>query len=170
LQAVDWQIVIKKYGQSVWQTAYRLLDNHTDASDCFQETFICALEVCRTQKILNMQALLVRIVTTRAIDRLRQRYASRKHISDDTSFEVVKSKGPSPDKAMINQEMAAHLRKAIAQLPSHEAEVVCLKYFGTMNYNQIAKELGMNANTVGVLLNRARNRLRLMLNLEPEDI
>ncbi|MBA7711503.1 hypothetical protein ES703_120469 [subsurface metagenome] len=64
---IDWQMVVKKHGPAVWQTAYRLLGNHADTADCFQETFICALELSRRQRVRSFPALLVRSATTRAI-------------------------------------------------------------------------------------------------------
>ena len=69
----DWQTIVTEYGPLVWRTAYRLLANHADAADCFQETFLAALELSRRQPVRNMSGLLVRLATTRAIDRLRQR-------------------------------------------------------------------------------------------------
>ncbi len=67
MQVIDWQMIVKKHGPAVWQTAYRLLGNNTDAADCFQETFVSALEVSRRQRVRNFSALLVRLATTRAI-------------------------------------------------------------------------------------------------------
>lgn len=69
---IDWQIIIKEHGPVVWQTAYRLLGNHADAADCFQETFVSALEFCQHQRVRNFSALLARLATTRAIDQLRR--------------------------------------------------------------------------------------------------
>ena len=67
MQVIDWQMIVKKHGPAVWQTAYRLLGNHADAADCFQETFVSALKVSRKQRVRNFPALLVRPVTTQAI-------------------------------------------------------------------------------------------------------
>ena len=64
---IDWQMIVKKHGPAVWQTAYRLLGNHTDTADCFQETFISALEVAQRQCARNFPALLVWLATARAI-------------------------------------------------------------------------------------------------------
>ncbi len=67
MQVIDWQMVVKKHGPAAWQTAYRLLGNHADTADCFQETFICALELSRRQRGRSFPALLVRSAATRAI-------------------------------------------------------------------------------------------------------
>ena len=61
LQVINWQRIIDKHGAIVWQTAYRLLGNHADAADCFQETFICALEISKIQRVRHFPALLTRL-------------------------------------------------------------------------------------------------------------
>ena len=73
MQVIDWQGIVKKHGPLIWQTAYRLLGNHADAADCFQETFVSALQFSRRQRVRNFSALLAWLATARAIDRLRQR-------------------------------------------------------------------------------------------------
>ena len=54
MQVLNWQDIIEKHGESVWKTSYRLLGNHQDAADCFQETFMAALEISTRQKIKNL--------------------------------------------------------------------------------------------------------------------
>jgi RNA polymerase sigma-70 factor (ECF subfamily) len=157
LQAYDWQVVVREYGPLVWQTAYRLLANHADAADCFQETFLTALEMSRRQDVRNLPGLLVRLATTRAIDRLRQK--SRRQRT-----EACES-GPQPDGVdpldqLEARDLAERLRGAIGQLPAQEARVFCLRYLGEMSYRQIARELQIGINVVGVSLHRAKARLR----------
>ncbi len=157
---IDWQIVIEKHGPAVWQTAYRLLSNRTDAADCFQETFVCALEISRRQRIRNFSALLRRLATTRAIDRLRRRFR-QPHCSDASAdWAAVPSNNPGPAQMAQQQELIARLRESLTQLPSQEAQVFCLRYLNDMSYRQIAKALGIKTNAAGVLLHRARAKLR----------
>ena len=47
----DWPAIVRRHGPTVWRTAYRLLNDHADAADCFQETFLSALEMSRRQKV-----------------------------------------------------------------------------------------------------------------------
>jgi len=158
LQVIDWQIIIKEHGSTVWNTAYRLLGNSADAADCFQETFICALKVCESQKVRNFSALLTRLATTRAIDQLRRRF--RREQKSLILDEGYVSSGLDPAKCAQQQELAARLQKALAQLPLQEAQVFCLRYLNDMSYRRIAKELNIKTNAVGVLLHRAREKLR----------
>ena len=41
---VDWDGIIDREGPAVWRTVCRLLTHRADAEECFQETFLAALE------------------------------------------------------------------------------------------------------------------------------
>jgi len=160
LQVVDWQMIIKKHGPAVWQTAYRLLGNHADAADCYQETFICALEFSQRQRVHNFSALLARLATARAIDQLRRRFRQSRFNAEPAELVAMPSANPDPTQQMQQQELTAKLRESLTQLPPQEAQVFCLRYLNDMSYKQIAKELSIKPNTAGVLLHRARAKLR----------
>ena len=160
MQVIDWHKIIKKHGPSVWKTTYRLLGDYTDAADCFQETFICALEVSRRQHVRNFSALLVRLATLRAIDRLRRRFSSQQVRIDAADLAAVSNKNPGPAQEAQNQELAERLRKSLSELPEQQAQAFCLRYLNDMSYRQIDKELGIKKSATGVLLHRARRKLR----------
>ena len=166
MQVIDWQIIIEKHGPAVWQTAYRLLGNRTDAADCFQETFICALELSRRQRIRNFSALLTRLATTRAIDRLRRRFR-RSHC--ETVSTAVPSTNPGPAQMAQQQELIARLRESLTQLPPQEAQVFCMRCLNDMSYRQIAKALDIKTGAAGVLLHRARAKLRKSFGVSPKE-
>lgn len=168
MQVIDWQIIVEKHGLAVWQTAYRLLGNRTDAADCFQETFICALEISQRQRIRNFSALLTRLATTRAIDQLRRRLRQSHCSTASADRSAVPSENPGPAQMAQQQELAARLRESLTQLPPQEAQVFCLRYLNDMSYRQIAKALGIKTNAAGVLLHRARAKLRKSFELSPK--
>jgi RNA polymerase sigma-70 factor (ECF subfamily) len=169
LQVVDWQVIIKKHGQSVWQTSYRLLGNHTDAADCFQETFVSALEFCRRQRVRNFSALLTRLATARAIDQLRRRFRRSRCEAEPADWSALHSANPSPAQQVQNKELTDRLRKLLCNLPPQEAQAFCLRYLNDMTYRQIANELGIKANAAGVLLHRARAKLRESFELSMKE-
>jgi len=170
LQVHDWQVVVNDHGPAVWQTAYRLLGNHADAADCFQEAFVGALEISRRQEVRNIAGLLVQLATTRAIDRLRQKNRRQCRQADAPASEEVLSRDAGPLDRAQTGELADHLRQAIGHLPPQEAKVFCLRHLSEMSYRQIARELNVNISVVGVSLYRARARLREALaEIRPED-
>lgn len=161
MQVIDWQKIVTKHGPAVWQTARRLLGNDADAADCFQETFIGALEVSRRQPVRSFSALLIRLATVRAIDQLRHRYADSTH--GTTQLTAVPTDDPRPEQQAAASELAQQLRKALAHIPPQEAQVFCLRHLNDMSYRQIAKELGIKTNAAGVMLHRAKTKLRELL-------
>lgn len=167
LQAQDWQTIVTEYGPLVWRTAYRLLANHADTADCFQDTFLAALEVSRRQPVRNVSGLLVRLATTRAIDRLRQRARQERRPTEESEGEPIGSGDPGAE--VEAQELVRQLRVAVGQLPAQEAQVFCLRYLNEMSYRQIARELSIGINVVGVALYRAKARLREALGAAQGD-
>ena len=156
----DWNIIIRDHGPAVWQTAYRLLGNHEDAADCFQETFVSALGFCRRQRVRNFSALLVRLATARAIDQLRRRFRQTQSKTDFIDCPIVDSEQACPEQQAEKKELLEKVRQSLSELPSQEAQVFCLRYLNDMSYREIAKQLGITTNSVGVLLHRTRARLR----------
>jgi len=163
----DWQTIVTECGPLVWRTAYRLLGNHADAADCFQEAFLAALELSRRQSVRNMPGLLVRLATTRAIDRLRQRLRQEQWRTEDPDGDGTGSSSPAD--LVQAEELVGQLREAIGELPVQEAKVFCLRYLSDMSYRQIASQLGIGINVVGVALYRAKARLREALGASQMD-
>ena len=167
LQVHDWQTIVAEHGPLVWRTAYRLLGNQADTADCFQETFLAALELSRRQPVRNVSGLLVRLATTRAIDRLRQRGRQDRPMDGGSSGETCGVGDPAGQAQ--DQELVGQLREAIGCLPEQEAKVFCLRYLNEMSYRQIARELSIGTNAVGVALFRAKAKLREALGAAPAD-
>ena len=166
---IDWQAIIEEHGPAVWQTAYRLLGNHADAADCFQETLVSALNVSRRQRVRSFSALLTRLATARAIDQLRRRFhrSDCSRSPDDAS--AVEDEAPCPAEQAQQRELADRVRQLLHQLPAQEAEAFCLRYLNDMSYQEIAGALGISTNAAGVLLHRAKARLRELFELSAKE-
>jgi RNA polymerase sigma-70 factor (ECF subfamily) len=163
-QVQDWQTIIDKHGPMVWKTAYRLLADYHDAQDCFQETFVSALQLWEKEPVRNLPGLLLKIASSRAIDRLRDRY--RRGNSSGLEFEAITSTDAGPDEQAHAAETAEQLRRALAQVPPQEAEIFCLRCLNDLSYRQIAKLMGIERSNVGVTLYRTKQRLREILERE----
>ncbi len=69
----------------------------------------------------------------------------------------------NPRQAAIHRQHAELLREAVRSLPQREAQVFVMRHFEDFPYEQIAEHLDMNSSTVGVVLHRAKERLRKFL-------
>jgi RNA polymerase sigma-70 factor (ECF subfamily) len=163
LRMKDWEQIVADHGQTVWRTAYRLVSNEQDASDCMQETFISAMRFSRRQTVRNWRALLIRLATTRALDCLRSRKRETDRRVDGIEFGILAGRPESPTQSLECRELRDRLYDAIAQLPTQQAHVFTLRCLSDMAYKDIADQLGMERANVGPTLHRARAKLRVML-------
>ena len=156
----DWPHIVEQYGPLVWRTAYRLLNQDADAADCFQRTFLAALEFSRKEAVRSWPALLQRLATARAIERIRERSRNASRFEPLPPGPLVDGKAMEPGQAAATSELAEDLRLALAELDPRQAEVFCLACLEELSYAEIAAQLSVTVNHVGVLLNRARASLR----------
>ena len=163
---MDWNTIVNENRQRVWRTAYRLLGNDAEAADCFQETFISALKVAQRQVVRNWPAMLHCLATTRALDRLRQRKRQKGRFETIPEWSAVNSNQPEPDQYAQAAELSDSLRQALTKLPEKQAQVFCLRFLDDLSYRQIAQQMDMKTDVVGVLLQRARAKLRDLLATE----
>lgn len=146
----------------MWQAAYRLVNNHEDASDCYQEAFINALNISKTQEIGNFKALLIKLATARALDRLRRKK------THNNILENFKNKKPDyskdcPSAILENFELSQVILEAIKKLKKKEAQIFCMRHLDDLSYNEIAEVMNIKQNMVGVILHRTRNHLKKIL-------
>jgi RNA polymerase sigma-70 factor (ECF subfamily) len=163
----DWSQIVHEHGPMVWRTIDRLLAHEADTADCFQRTFIAALELSHREPIRHWPAALKRVATHRALEQLRKRIReSGKCVAiADPAAIVSKLDGEhsEPEQAAHSSELAAQLRIALAEIDPQESQAFCLACLDQWSYHEIAAEMAISSNYVGVLLNRARASLRQRL-------
>jgi RNA polymerase sigma-70 factor (ECF subfamily) len=106
--------------------------------------------------------MLQRIATNRAIDGLRKR-VKRKRQEEVTDVTIVEANTADAAQQAEASELADALRWAVGRLPVRQAEVFWLHEFGDATHQQIAEQLGITVNAVGVILHRARQKLQELL-------
>lgn len=143
-----------------FDTAWRLLGHAADAEDAFQDAMLDAVELQSRQPVENWGGLLRRLVTRRAIDRLRSRRSR-----PSSQVELDAAVADPPDAALLERELAARLRAAIADLPDREATVFSLRHFAELTNPEIAKALDITPDAVAVALHKARAKLKQSLGL-----
>jgi RNA polymerase sigma-70 factor (ECF subfamily) len=166
----NWDAIAREHGPMVWSTLWRLLADHTDVEECFQETFISALSYSRGQVVECWPALLCTLATARAMDRLRTRYridGLRKFMRDGgpivRRLSDAATSEPSPEEHAIAVELSEQLRVALAQLPETQAEAFYLHAICGWSHRELGEWMNMTDNAIGVTIHRARKRLRQLL-------
>ena len=156
----DWSQIVEAHGPVVWKTARRLLNNEADAADCFQRTFLAAVEFARQQTVRHWPALLRRLATSRALEQLRVRIRERgRQVVFDGDPHVDHASGDPLELAQTS-ELAERMRAALCEIDPRQSQVFCLTQLEGLSYDDVAAELGLTVNHVGVLLSRARATLK----------
>ena len=113
---MDWRDIVDRHGPIVWRTAYRLLNDHADAADCFQETFVAVVKLARRQQVHNWPALLKTVAASRAIDRLKQRSRQRKRSAGPDDLTFVPTHQPGPVQDAEAAELMEQVRRALRRV------------------------------------------------------
>lgn len=161
----DWAEILSRDGPAAWRSAHRLLGNRADADECFQDACVDAVAVARKGEVRYWRALLVRLATARAVDRLRWR--GRDKSSGLGDWSSVPGAVLDPTQSALDAELAERLRRALATLPGPQAEAFCLASLEGWPHAEVALQMGITANAVGVLVHRARHRLAPMFDPAP---
>ena len=152
--------VFREHHERVFRAAYRITGNAADAEDVTQVVFLRLARREPEAPALSDApgAYLHRAAVNAALDVVRGRQAAR---TDDLgSVEPVEDPRSAPDRRQGDSEIRAALRRALGQLTPRAAEIFALRYLEGYDNHEIARLLGMPRMTVGVILHRARTRLR----------
>ncbi|HEX4613579.1 MAG TPA: sigma-70 family RNA polymerase sigma factor [Urbifossiella sp.] len=155
----DWPAVVREYGPLVWRTAYRLVGNDADAADCFQKTFLAAIELAVAGPVRHWGGALKRLATARGLDLLRARHRAAAR-GGELAADPPDPRPADPLDGAAAGELAGRLRSALAALDPLPAEVFCLVALDGLSNTEAAAQLGITVNHAGVLLHRARAALR----------
>lgn len=146
--------LVRTHQRTVYSLALRMLGSREAADELAQDVFF---QLHRKLETIESGAHLVfwlrRVVTHRAIDRLRQRVGFD-HVSLDEEPEIA-DVTPRRDPLLQRQ-----LRALVAQLPSSARAVVVLRYQEDLDPLEIARTLDMPVNTVKSHLKRSLATLR----------
>ena len=157
-----FEILYRDYYSRVFGLCRRLLGSGDLAEDAAQEVFMRAYKSFSKYDIeQSFWQWIATITSNHCIDQLRARSRKQALFGDETAeLEQL----PSPDapvlSALISNEDTGALNQAIAALPDKYRVPLVLAYFHQSSYDDIAEQLNISRNHVGVLLLRANQRLR----------
>ena len=150
--------LVKAYQTAVYNLAYRMLGNATEAEDAAQETFLKAYTRLKTYDSgRKFSSWLLAIASHHCIDRLRQR---RFALSlDELPPWRWLSSSSRPEEIVIQSEERGEVRQLLAQLPPHYRTAVILHYWYDLSYQEIAEATETTESAVKSTLYRARRKL-----------
>lgn len=156
--------LFREHSDRIFRAAYRITGTVVDAEDVVQTIFLrLARRTDGATLEPNPASYLHRAAVNASLDLLRQRSRSQSVPLDDMA-ELMAHSSLSPEAQHRSRELRAIIQKAIGELGEKTAEMFTLRYFEGYDNHEIADMLGTSQVLVGVLLHRARTRMRKEIN------
>jgi RNA polymerase sigma-70 factor, ECF subfamily len=139
----------------------------TEAEDLVQETCVRAVQAVESLRPdSNVKSWLFTILRNIWLNQLRQRRAAPKTVEldvDESTAELAVEPSKDPHALYVSKVERRLVREAIQQLSEEFREIIVLREYGELSYQEIASVLGCPVGTVMSRLGRARSKLRSLL-------
>lgn len=146
--------------------AFRWLGTEEESRDACQEAAARALAAgSRFDPSQPFYPWFYRILKNHCFDRLKRRKRVRPTDREPTPDAAPSE--PGAERALVATERARAVAAAIAALPEELREIIELRHFQDLSYDEMAAVLDCPAGTVMSRLYRARQRLRAQLLADP---
>jgi RNA polymerase sigma-70 factor, ECF subfamily len=139
-----------------------------DAEEICQETFLSVIKgIASFHGGSRLQTWIFRIAANKARDFREKQSAAKRggghaNVSltptDDGPALDPASPSPRPDEALVHGETVALVHLALDQLGEPCREIIDLRYFGDLSYDEIAGALDLNPKTVSSRLSKCLDR------------
>ncbi len=149
--------LVEKYKDSVFNVAYRMLGNPTEAEDVAQEAFVRAYTQLHTYKDTHrFSTWLLSIASHLAIDQLRRRRFLALPLENVPFLEWIADLSLGPEDSALAVEASDEMQRILAVLPPKYRAVLVLRYWHDLSYEEIADVLHLTPPLVKARLHRAR--------------
>ncbi|MBW4890736.1 sigma-70 family RNA polymerase sigma factor [Mucilaginibacter sp. HMF5004] len=168
--------LMHRYKDSIYFMALKMVNNKEDAMDLTVETFAKAFEkLDKYQPEFAFSTWLFRVGTNNCIDFIRKKKLNTQSINgmvDDDGDErplQIKSDTLNPEEVSMKKEQTQTLKVLIDSLPPRYRNLIVLRYFDELAYEEIAEQLDLPLGTVKAQLFRARYLLGNIVNTRKRD-
>jgi len=142
--------------------AYSILNNHHDAEDAMQQSYLYAYKTLHRFDGLNETAWIMKIVRNTSISLLRKRKKEtlRNPLNDENSnTDYFTSELKTPESHLVDNQLRVTLRRHIDALSSAHKIVFIYRYIIGLSYAEISELINVPIGTVMSRLSRARKQL-----------
>lgn len=144
----------KKYKQGLYQFSLQLVRNTDEAEDIVEETFVKLIDhVSTLTQPAKLKSWLFSVARNEALMMLKRR-GKRMEITEETIFET-----DGIDMLINNSERHALIKRKIEQLKFDYKEIVLLREYEQLSYEEIASITGNSLAAVKSRLFKARKEL-----------
>ncbi len=156
--------LVRRHATPMLRYLHRLTGSDHAAEELFQQTWLSVLQHVgkfNPKQGGGFKAWLYRIATNKANDLWRSR--GRERNAKEGLKLVTDEQGPDASHRMEGSDQERKLKKALAQLPEPQRQVLMLRYYSEMKFVDIAEMLGCPLNTALGRMHKAMQKLKQMM-------
>lgn len=160
--------IVSRWQRRIFALAYGMLGREEDARDATQETFLAAFRNLRSFRgDAKVSSWLHRIAVNQCITRQRRaKVRGETTLEDETEADGASYSAPaheSPACAAESRQLTDSVRRAVRALPAELRQVVVMKEFEELTFQEIAEALDLPLSTVKSRLYTALRQLQMRL-------
>jgi RNA polymerase sigma-70 factor (ECF subfamily) len=169
--------LMHRYKDSIYYMLLKMVNNKDDADDLTIEAFGKAFrKLHQYTPNYAFSTWLFKIATNNCIDFLRRKKANTFSLSqnftndDNDELQIdIKSEALNPEETIMKEQKIDMMRKVVSSLKPRYRQLVELRYFQELSYDEIADEMKIPLGTVKAQLFRAREFLLQMMNEQDSE-
>ena len=161
--------LIELHSQRVRSYIGMMVKDDDVADDIFQETFIKAVKVIDEGGYTDSGKFLswvLRIAHNRVLDHFRREKSSRQLNEKEAGYDVLGSLRITENTVednIVHNELMETVRHLVEELPDDQREVVRLRYYSKLSFQEIAEQTEVSINTALGRMRYALINLRRMI-------
>ncbi|QIX62068.1 sigma-70 family RNA polymerase sigma factor [Hymenobacter lutimineralis] len=165
-------LLLERHKSRVFTTIMLIVRDTDVADDLLQDTFIKAVHTMKSGRYNEegkFSSWICRIAHNLAIDFFRREKRSPLQNLDTTShtFNSLSLAEEGAEAALTREETYAQLRELIQDLPPAQKEVLIMRHYGDMSFQEIADATGVSINTALGRMRYALINLRKKMSAQP---
>ena len=167
--------IVIRWERKIYALCYGILRREDEAKDASQDTFIAAYRnIAKFRGEAKVSSWLHRIAVNQCLTRKRKDKVRSENLvdeSDPIEEKIFVAPGhESPLRLTEKKERMQTVRLAVNSLPNELREIVVMKEFQEMTFQQISDEMELPLSTVKSRLYTALKQLRMKLDSVPVDV
>ena len=158
----EFKVVWLPLSGTFYRAAWSVLGNEADARDAVQDAYVRLWNSRdKLDDVRNPSSFGVAMVKNISLDMMRRKAVRQGPDVEDAAKDTPS--GQDADQPAISKETAESLYRAMDLLSRQDRELVRLRFFEDMEYDDISRRTGLNPVNVRVRISRARQKIKQLM-------
>jgi len=167
--------IVKRWERKIFALCFGMLGREDEAKDAAQDAFIAAYKnLSRFRGEAKVSSWLHRIAVNQCLTRKRRDKTRSESFFDESEYAEEKvftaPSRLSPSRITEQNERMKAVRQAVKSLPEELRQIVIMKEFEEMTFQEISDAIEMPLSTVKSRLYTALKQLRMKLKSKPLEV